>query len=190
MKQHVAQDQIAVRYADGVDHVWASWEPSLRDCERILAGAGAWRSGIDGDELASRLRRAQYRAHTASEFASGLVPPPSALDAHGYLLAALGACRDAFGVLAVRAELDELDDDSCEIGMHALDATRSAFGGARSSTALVHAWVAEDGIDPSWLHEPATPSRTWPYVLWMLIGTCAVLFAALVAQALLGSGST
>jgi hypothetical protein len=188
MKQHVAHDQVAVRYADGIDHVWESWEPSLRSCERVFSAAGTWRTTLDCDELAGRLRRAQYRAHTAAEFASGLVPPPSALDAHGYLLAALGACRDALGVLAVRAELEELDDEGAEIGLQAVETTREAFRGARSTTALVHAWIAEDEVDPTWLREPVQPSRSWPYVLWLLVGTCLVLFGALVAQALVGTG--
>jgi len=183
MKQHVAQDQVAVRYADGVDHVWTAWEPTLRRCERML-GASSWRAGSDPEELAHQLRRAQYRAHTASEFAAGLVPPPSATDAHGFLLGTLASCRDTLGVLAIRAELDELDDDTAEIGLHAVDVTRDAFRGARSTTALVHAWVAEDQVDPEWLHERSSPSRLWPFLLWMLIASCAALFVVLVVQVL------
>jgi hypothetical protein len=182
MKQHVATDQVAVRYADGVDHVWSTWEPALRRCERVLGGQ-AWRAGVDGDELAHQLRRAQYRAHTAAEFASGLVPPPSAIDAHTMLVATLGACRDALGVIALRAELDELDEDIAEIGLHAVDTTRDAFRGARTTTALVHAWIADDQVDPEWLH-PASPpaSRTWQFLLWMLAATCAALFIVLTVQ--------
>lgn len=192
MKQQHASaitDQIAVRYAEGVDHVWESWEPALESCERAFTAAGAWRTMLDGDDLATRLRRAQYRAHAAAEVASGLVPPPSVLEAHGYLLSSLGACRDALGVLAVRADLEELDAEDAEIGLHAVTTTRDAFRGARSTTALVHAWVAEDQVDPAWQHDPVRPSRTWPYVLWLLVGTCLVLFGALLAQALLGTGS-
>ena len=183
MKQHVVQDQVAVRYADGVDHVWTTWEPSLRRCERML-GATSWRAGVEGEELALQLRRAQYRAHTAAEFAAGLVPPPSAADAHGFLLGALGSCRDALGVLAIRAEMDELDDEVAEIGLHAVDVTRDAFRGARSTPALVHAWIAEDQVDPEWLHDRSEPSRLWPFLLWMLIATCAALFVVLVVQVL------
>jgi hypothetical protein len=183
MKQHVVQDQVAVRYADGIDHVWTSWEPSLRRCERML-GAASWRAGVDGEELALQLRRAQYRAHTAAEFAAGLVPPPSAADAHGFLLGSLASCRDALGVLAIRAEMEGLDDDVAEIGLHAVDVTRDAFRGARSTTALVHAWIAEDQVDPEWLHEQSEASRLWPFLLWLLIATCAALFVVLVVQVL------
>lgn len=184
MKQHVANEQVAVRYADGIDHLWATWEPALRTCERMF-GASAWRAGIDGDDAADELRRAQYRAHTAGEFATGLVPPPSARGAHGDLVGSLGMCRDVLGVLAVRAELDELDDDAAEIGLHALGATRDAFGGARSTTALVHAWVESDQVDPQWpIGDDARSSRAWPVVLWLVLGGCATLLALLVAEAL------
>ncbi len=184
MKQHVAHDQLAVRYADGVDHVWSSWEPSVRTCERLF-GAALWRADLDGDTLASEIRRAQYRAHTAAEFASGLVPPPSAVDAHTYLLATLAACRDALGVLAVRAELDELADDLAELGLHAVDATRDAFRGARSTSVLVQAWVAEDQVDPEWLREPSGSSRSWSaIVVWGMVATASLLLAALVLQVL------
>ena len=189
MKQHVVPDQVAVRYADGVDHVWTAWEPSLRRCERLLGGH-TWRAGLPSDDLAAQLRRAQYRAHSAAEFAAGLVPPPSAADAHAFLLGSLGSCRDALGVLAVRADLDELDDDTAEIGMHAVDITRDAFRGARSTTALVHAWIAEDQVDPEWLHEQRHGSRVWSIVLWALVAGCALLFLVLVGQVLLvGLGS-
>ncbi len=183
MKQHVVHDQVAIRYADGIDHVWTTWEPSLRRCERML-GASSWRAGTDGEELAHHLRRAQYRAHTASEFAAGLVPPPSAADAHGFLMGSLASCRDALGVLAIRAEMHELDDETAEIGLHAVDVTRDAFRGARSTTALVHAWIAEDQVDPEWLGERSATSKVWPFLLWMLIATCAALFVVLVVQVL------
>lgn len=188
MGQHVVHDQVAVRYADGVDHVWAAWEPSLRRCERIL-GAQAWRAGADGDELATQLRQAQYRAHTAAEFAAGLVPPPSAIDAHAVLVSMLGSCRDTLGVIAVRAEMDDLDDDTAEIGLHAVDMTRDAFRGARSTTALVHAWIAEDQVDPAWLHHREQPSRVWPVLLWMLAAACVALFIVLGVELLLLDGA-
>jgi hypothetical protein len=182
MKQHVVHDQVAVRYADGVDHVWATWEPSLRRCERLL-GTHGWRAGFDGDELAGELRRAQYRAHTAAEFAAGLVPPASALDAHAMLIGTLASCRDALGVIAIRAEMHELDEDIAEIGLHAVDTTRDAFRGARSTTALVHAWIAEDQVDPDWLGGDSGPgSRLWPFLLWLLVGICAALFVVLLVE--------
>lgn len=188
MKQPVAQDHVAVRYADAVDHVWESWEPALRRCERVLGGQ-AWRAGIDPESLAAELRRVQYRAHSASEFAAGLVPPPSALEAHATLVGTLGACRDALGVIAVRAAMDELDEETAEIGLHAADMTRDAFRGARSTTALVHAWIATDQVDPTWLREPRPPSRVVPFLLWLLVAVCASLFVVLVVEVfVLGSG--
>lgn len=183
MKQHVAHDQIAVRYADAVDHVWAAWEPAMRRCERLLGGQ-AWRSGTEPEQLATELRRVQYRAHAASEFAAGLVPPPSAIDAHAVLVGTLASCRDALGVIALRAELDELDADASEIGLHAVDMTSDAFRGARSSTALVHAWIAEDQVDPEWLSEPSTSGRGWQLALWLLVATCVALFVVLALEVL------
>lgn len=186
MRQQVVQDQVAVRYADGIDHVWNAWEPALRRCEMLLGGT-SWRSGIEPQELADHLRRAQYRAHTAGEFATGLVPPPSAADAHSMLLTSLGICRDTLGVLAVRAELDELDEDISVIGLHAVDSTRDAFRSARSTTVLVHAWVADDEVGPSWLpgESPAGPSRAASIVLWALVVTCVVLLGALLVEVFL-----
>jgi hypothetical protein len=184
MKQHVVHDQVAVRYADGVDHVWTDWEPSLRRCERIF-GPSPWRMSIDGDDIAEQIRRSQYRAHTAAEFAAGLVPPPSAHDAHAVLLGTLAACRDALGVLAIRAELDELDDEMADVGLQTLELTRDAFRGARSTTALVQAWTPEEQVDPRWLHEDHQPSRVWPALLWGLVAACTLLFVLLVAQVLI-----
>lgn len=181
MKQHVVHDQVAVRYADGVDHVWSAWEPALRRCERLLGGP-TWRSGLQPDDVAEQLRRAQYRAHTAAEFSAGLVPPPSASDAHAFLLGALGSCRDTLGVLALRAELDELDEDTAEIGLHAVDTTRDAFRGARSSTALVHAWIADDRVDPDWLHVERPSSQLSTFLLWTLVAACCVVFAVLLFE--------
>lgn len=180
MHQHVIQDQIAVRYADGIDDVWDSWEPSLRRCERLL-GATAWRTSMD-DEQATQLRRAQYRAHTAAEFAAGLIPPSSATEAHASLLGALASCRDVLGVLAIRAELDEFDDDVAEIGLHAVEMTRDAFHGARTTTALVHAWIADDHIAPEWLDEHSPSSHVWPWVLRMLVMAAISLAIVLVVQ--------
>jgi hypothetical protein len=188
MKQRVAHDQVAVRYTDGIDHVWAAWEPAARRCERLF-GATSWRAGMAPAELAAVLRQAQYRAHTASEFAAGLLPPPSASDAHAYLLGTLASCRDALGVLAMRAELDELGDDVAEIGLHAVDATCDAFRGARSCTALVHAWIAADQVDPDWLQQSSDGSRSWStVVLWVLVASGATMLVALVVQLLVAGG--
>jgi hypothetical protein len=181
MNQHVLTDEIAVRYADGVDHVWAAWEPSLAVSEELLS-AHRGRYEIDSDDLADALRRAQYRAHTTSEFAAGLVPPPSASHAHSLLVGTLAACRDTLGVLAVRAQLDELNDDEAEIGLHAVDATRDAFRSALSSTALVHAWVADDQVDPQWIEPAHRTSRMMSWVFWSLVIGCLGLFTVLLVE--------
>jgi hypothetical protein len=186
MKQHVVHDQVAVRYADGIDHVWMAWEPSLRRCERLFGGDPE-QEPLGTEELAGLLRRTQYRAHTAAEFTAGLVPPPSASDMHLHLLDALGDCRDVLGVLALRADMDELDDDAYRVGAAALGATRDAFRGARASTALVHAWVADDAVDPTWAEasSAAAPGRIRSLVTWSLVVLGALLLVALLIELLL-----
>ena len=185
MKQHVAHDQVAIRYADGIDRVWDAWATHAQRCERLFV-ASQWRAPLDEEDIVTSLRQAQYRAHLASEFAAGLIPPPSTMDTHGYLLGTLAACRDTLGVLATRAELGQLDADAAEIGLHAVDATCEAFRGAHSSTALVHAWIADEQVDPDWLHdEPHEERSRWVAVLaWMLVAACVSLLAALGVQLL------
>jgi hypothetical protein len=189
MKQHVAIDLVAVRYSDGIDHVWHAWAPHALRCQQVFSAACA--DAIDdGDAAATTLRTAQYQAHVASEFAAGLVPPPSSSDPHAVLLATLASCRDALGVLAVRAEIDELDLDVAEIGLHAIEACGEAFRGVRSSTALVHAWVADDNVDPAWLaQEDAVggPQGRWIMVgLWVLAAGALSSLAVLIVHVVLG----
>jgi hypothetical protein len=97
-------------------------------------------------------------------------------------MGSLGSCRDVLGVLAIRAELEELDDDAAEIGLHAVDVTRDAFRGARSTTALVHAWVAADQVDPDWIDEATTPSAAWPWLITSLVLCSICLFVVLLLQ--------
>ncbi|MCW2961134.1 MAG: hypothetical protein JWM25_608 [Thermoleophilia bacterium] len=187
MKQHVVQDQVALRYADGIDHVWAAWEPFLRRCEGILDGP-LDQEATDLEELATQLRRIQYRAHSAAEFTSGLVPPPSALDAHAALLETLTMCRDVLGVLAHRTQLRELDEDAVEAGLRAVDATRDACRSARASTALVHAWGVDETIEPTWLPldgGTSSQSRLMAVTAWLLVAVCSVLLVALVVEVFL-----
>lgn len=182
MKQHVVHDQIAVRYSDEVDEVWKAWEPHLRRCE-LAFNEPDWQVQLNAEDLADQLRRAQYRAHVAGEVTAGLVPPPSASDAHALLINSLAACRDTLGVLALRAEMYELDTDAMEIGLHSVDTTRDAFYGARSSTALVHAWIAEDRVDPAWITDrPRGSHRAGAVLFWLLVAMCISLFVVLVAD--------
>ena len=184
MGQFVVHDQVAIRYADGVELLWTTWESAARVSGRLLEPAGL-RDDLTGDAVAERLRRSQYRAHVAAEVGSGLIPPPSAAEAHALLIGALAACRDTLGVLAVRAELGELDEHAAEFGVQALDLTRDAFHGARSTTALVHAWVDDDAIDPRWASDavPSGPAgRVVSIVVWALVVSCTLLLAALVVE--------
>jgi hypothetical protein len=184
MRNDVVHEQVASLYADGVDHVWSTWEPSLRSCERILANS-ARRHAMAADDVASQLRRVQYHAHLAGELSIGLVPPIEHASRHGSLVTSLELCRDTLGVLAVRAELDELDDETTVIGLLAADATRDAFLGARSTPAAVNAWIASDGVAPDWVSPAHPPSRVMTVLMWSLVVVCAVLFVALVAEVFL-----
>lgn len=189
MAHDVVHDQIASLYADGVDRVWSSWEPSLRTVEELL-GSNQHRFQFHSDDLAARFRKAQYRAHVAGEFAVGLVPPVTAAQSHDQLVGVLSVCRDTLSVLAVRAELEELDEETALIGLLAVDATRDAFRGARDSGADVRSWLDAATGTPTWIEPESRPSRFTTALMWTLIAVCAVLFVALVAEVfLLGAGS-
>src|SRR5207244_864665 len=125
------------------------------------------------DDAPELLRQSQYRAHTAGEFASGLRPPLAAIDAHQYLVSVLHACRDTLGVLAVRAELDELDEQSAEIGLHSAATTREAFQGARYSSVAAYHFM--DAVDPVYVQPTKVESRGLTTVMWSLVGLCAIL---------------
>ncbi|MCW2974567.1 MAG: hypothetical protein JWN72_2840 [Thermoleophilia bacterium] len=184
MSHHVVQDQVATLYADGVDQVWSTWEPSLRRCEQLL-GTAERRDQHRAHDLAEHFRRAQYRAHVAGELAVGLVPPVQAVHPHDQLVGVLGVCRDTLSVIAVRAELDELDDETALIGLLAIDATRDAFRGARETSTDLQAWISEAGPVAPWVVPDTAPSRFMTLLMWSLIGVCAVLFLALVAEVFL-----
>lgn len=178
MKQHVVHDPIAARYADGIDHVWNAWHPALRRLEGTL-GRPAWYEDIDEDALAEELRRVQYRVHTSAEFAAGLAPPQSATESHRALLNTLGACRDTLSVLAIRAELGELDEESAHVGMVAARATRQAFAGARSTSVLGLPQEMDDQIESSWVLEPHQPAGTWTFLLWLAVAISTGLLGVL-----------
>lgn len=184
MRQHIVQDTTTAEYAGGLESVWAQWEPSLREVERLLH-AGTARYDAPGDGLAELLRRAQYRAHTAGEFASGLRPPLAAVDAHECLIATLDNCRDTLGVLAVRAELDELDEHTAEIGLHAISSTRDAFQSARSSSAAAYRFTTD--MQPMYVqHDPVHHgSGALNVLLWTMVASCALLFTVLLFEVFL-----
>lgn len=183
MRQHIAYDQTPATYAEGLESIWADWDPVLRFTERMLRG-GATPLSEARDEAVTALRRCQYRAHSASELAAGLRPPLAAIDAHEYLVTALSTCRDTLGVIAIRCELDELDEQTTEIGMHSASTTREAFQAARYST--VAAFHLTESLDPLC----ADPGRSeqagdgMGFVLWGLVALCAVLFTVLLWEIL------
>src|SRR4051794_17484780 len=109
MSHFIADAHATSEYAGALESVWYSWEPSLRRVERMLH-AGTIAFEHNPDQAPAALPRPQYRAHSASDLLLGLPPPQLTLHAHDHVVATLDACRDALGVLAVRSELDDLDD--------------------------------------------------------------------------------
>ncbi|MBC7460971.1 MAG: hypothetical protein H7287_06380 [Thermoleophilia bacterium] len=184
MPHHAVHDQVASLYADGVDQVWASWEPSLRRCEQLL-GSADHRQRCHTDDLAQHFRHAQYHAHIAGELAVGLVPPKQSAHPHDQLVGVLGMCRDTLSVIAVRAELDELDDETALIGLLAIDSTRDAFRGARVTSTDLQAWITATSPVAPWVMPQTPPSTFMTLLMWSLIGVCGVLFLALVAEVFL-----
>jgi hypothetical protein len=194
MRPHASYDLVAAQYADDVDAAWRTWAPALRQCERILV-AQQWRESIETDVLVQHLRRAQYRAHTTSELAAGSQPPEGAQTPHVALLATLSMCRDALGVIALRAEMDELDDETIELGFEAVRSTRDAFAYAQqaalaTSITPVRAQARVDD-EESWLIDPQAPSearngdapsRRWPIVIWSTVAASSAVFAVLLVD--------
>lgn len=170
MRQHTVQDAASAEYAGALESIWNEWDPWLRRAERLLhAGPELISDQLDACDV---LRRVQYRAHTASEFAAGLNAPIAATDSHEFLVAALGACRDTMGALAAQAEYDELDVHSTEIGLHAIAGTRDAFHSARCSTMAAFAFT--ESLDPVsiTMQERASHAGT---LIWALVAMGAAL---------------
>lgn len=178
MRQHIIHDPTTADYAGGLELVWNQWDPALRKVETKLA-AGA-HTFADDEQSIDVLRRAQYRAHTAYEFASGLRPPVAAGDANEYLMAALAACRDTLGALAMQGELGELDDQMLEVGMHALATTRDAFGNARYSSAAAYQFT--ETLDPIYQPAPRAPAKGVGIAIWGLVLACSVLLTVLLFE--------
>lgn len=182
MRQHIAHDPTTAEYAGALEGVWSDWEPSLRQLERLLRGGAAALS--EQDEIVDLLRNAQYHAHTAGEFAAGLRAPLPATDAHDYLVSVFQACRDTLGVLAVRAELDELDEATAEIGLHSVLTTREAFQAARYSS--VTAYRFAETMEPMYIQTYRSDEpQVMNTVLWGLVAVCAVLFTVLLFEVFL-----
>jgi hypothetical protein len=184
-QQHVVQESALAAYTSGLSSVWETWSPSIAQARHLLM-AGSYGELTD-DDRASALRRLQYRAHTAYEFVAGLQPPFSGIDAHETLIATMAHCRDTLGVIAVRAELDELDDHTCDIGMHSVASTRDAFANAQAAPQQSPWQMYGNGIEPSLVHHlHPTPreSRLMGAALWGLVVVCTVLFSVLLYEVL------
>lgn len=182
MSHFIADGLVTSEYAGALESVWHDWEPSMRRVERMLR-AGSIAFEHDPEQAADQLRRAQYRAHTSSELLSGLPAPQLAAPVHDHLVACLDACRDALGVLAVRAEIDELDEHTAEIGLQTVQATRHAFTQTRMSA--TNAVAMEPSLQPVALYDaPHEGRRSISFVLWSLIIACAVLFGVLLVEVL------
>lgn len=176
MHQHIVHDPAAAEYSGVLDAVWADWEPWLRRCERLLQHA---HSDFGWDEAEEVLRRAQYRAHTAAEFTDGLAPPHSAFEAHIRMVAFFNHARETLGALAVRMELDELDEQTIELGMRALDSTRIAYHNARNSSVMVVPFTQHMHPLPM---VPAQPKKDLSVLIWSMVGICTILFALLMFE--------
>lgn len=181
MRQSVTRHGYAEAYAQGVEGAWATWEPSLRRAERLLRVSA--RSHADAEEIAAGLGRSQYAAHASSELALGLEPPPGSQSAHVLLVETMAACRDTLGVLSLRSELDELDEESRDIGLHAIHASREAFAGARGATGFPEVVFVDTG--PAVRDASSGADRAVAWLLWGLVATCVVLFTALLFEVFL-----
>ena len=182
MTHYIADSLATSEYPGALESVWASWEPSMRRVERMLR-AGTIAFEHDPEAAADELRRAQYRAHSAGELLTGLAPPEPAIAVHEHVFATLESCRDALGVLAVRAEIDDLDEHTAEVGLHTVLATRQAFAAARMSASSAR--LAEPQLNPMVLYDaPEQGRRGVGVVLWSLIIACAVLFGVLLVEVL------
>lgn len=181
MKQQMAPESAIAEYAGGLTELWAEWEPWLHRAELLLQDGGESLQDVDDPE--ELLRQVQYHAHTSGELAEGLQPPLAALDAHQYLLASLQACRDTLGAIAMRAEIDELDEQTAEFGVHAVASTRDAFQAARYSTWAANAF--SESLGPMLLPVPTSAPSRLGVAIWILTAVCAVLFTVLVFEIML-----
>ena len=182
MSQNITHDQTTEQYTSMLNSLWSQWEPALRDTERLLLG-NTGRFSDAPEDLCSALRRSQYRAHTVSELVAGLHPPGQALDAHEMLLTTFSNCRDMLGVLAIRAELDELDEHTAEIALGSISSTRDAFRSVRHSTSS--AWQFRGNLEPLYMNPmPEAPprARALTIAMWSLVAACAVLFMVLALE--------
>ncbi len=151
MSRHALDDPASVEYAAALDGLWAEWDGTLRECERVLEAVAdvparmpRFRDPIE------TCRATQYRAHVTSERALGLMPPLVVFEAHRYLVETLGYCRDALGALAAADEAgDELDADGVHQALQALRATREAYNAAHYASYAAGVLAAgSDSQDP------------------------------------------
>lgn len=176
MHQHMIHDPAAAEYSGVLDAVWSDWEPWLGRCERLLRNA---HGDYGWDEAEEVLRRAQYRSHTAAEFTDGLTPPHAAFEAHTHLVTYFNHAREVLGALAARMEMDELDEQSIEHGLRALDHTRQAYHHARNASVMVVPFTQH--LQPLPM-APTYKKNDMALWIWGMVGVCAVLFTLLMFE--------
>ncbi len=187
MTQHITPDITSADYHDQVERIWAEWEPMLRTAERLLhSGAIAFERDPDGG--AQLLRRIQYRAHTSGAFVEAIAAPMAAVEAHEYLAHTLSNVRETMGILAIRVELDELDEHSAELGLQHVLSTRDAFEAARWTPG--RDWSSQDSIEPYLIEAQMRQHRqsSGGMLLWGMAALCSTLLVVLMVQLLVISG--
>lgn len=189
MTQHTTSDITSADYHHQVERIWVEWEPMLRTAERLLhSGSIAFERDPEGG--AQLLRRVQYRAHTSCAFVEAITAPMSASEAHEYLAHTLANVRETMGILAVRVELDELDEHSAELGLQHVLSTRDAFQAARWTGNAD--WSSHGGFEP-YLHEAQMRDHrhaSGGMLLWGMAALCSTLLVVLMVQLLVISGQS
>ncbi len=127
-------------YSSGIESIWNQWDPIARSATKLLHASKNMDPDL-GEEIGERFRRMQYKTHVAAEFADSFRAPINLVDTHDYLVKVLEHCREAFGVIAIRMELDEMDDTTIDNGLQSIAATSEAFRLIRSTP---HSWYGDD----------------------------------------------
>ena len=185
MGQFTAHDQGASRYALEVEQLVSGWDRGASACV-VLLEDNELRAEISSSDLTDHLRRAQYRAHLGAEVGNGLAAPSPLGDAHAALVDAFVTCRETLAVLAVRAELDELDDEAATYGIRAIRLVDEAFDGVRATAELAYAWHADvQHTAASDARERRQSASVFSIMTWVLVGTCTAIVIAVIVELVL-----
>jgi hypothetical protein len=181
MGQFAVYDQIAGRYAEEVERLVAGWDRGASACIVLLEDSDL-RATVPPEAVTEQLRRAQYRAHLGAEVGNGLLAPGPLGDAHSALVDAFYTCRETLAVLAVRAELDELDDDTASYGVHAIRLVDEAFDGVRATAERAYAWHEDASSAGKQSVAPEQNSSLFNVMVWTLVGICAAIIVAVLVE--------